>query len=99
MILRCGLPNATMMMFDYLRYLFWRGRQWVNTLRSAREKATDRADKLAALRSDPATMCPECDGDGETRVRGMRTTTGYETCVFCGGLGCDATKYNEVMTK
>lgn len=32
-------------------------------------------------------MCPHCDGEGEARVRGIRTVTGYDRCVHCGGTG------------
>lgn len=32
-------------------------------------------------------QCEHCDGDGNIRVRGMRTVTGFDTCACCGGMG------------
>lgn len=31
--------------------------------------------------------CVHCDGEGEVRVRGIRTVTGYTSCAYCGGIG------------
>lgn len=91
------------MWLDYLLYPFRRWREGVEELRrrdaDERRRAEARAAKLVALRNDPATMCPECAGFGETRVRGVRTITGYEVCAYCGGLGCDVNDYEKAMNE
>lgn len=43
--------------------------------------------KQEALLKDPANWCAACDGEGETRVRGVRTETGRVSCCHCGGTG------------
>lgn len=41
------------------------------------------------LRMSNAPDCSHCRGEGETRVRGIRTITGYCVCAYCGGTGKD----------
>lgn len=40
-------------------------------------------------RLDAAPICQECEGEGQKRVRGVRSPTGFETCCHCGGSGKD----------
>lgn len=54
--------------------------------REQRRRATAEWDAL------PKEPCLHCGGDGEVRVRGVRTVTGYEMCFHCGGLGEVAVK-------
>lgn len=51
-----------------------------------------RGTAMTAVDLDPPKLlkmrrCDHCDGDGDVRVRGMRTITGVDTCAYCGGLG------------
>ena len=39
------------------------------------------------LRMSNAPDCEHCHGEGETRIRGVRSPTGYCRCANCGGTG------------
>lgn len=63
---------------------------WAYIERKLAEAKTVREARWAyAARLAAAPDCQHCDGEGETRVRGMRSVTGYEVCCHCGGSGKD----------
>lgn len=62
----------------------------LNEARQQREGAEKRAKELAA-----APHCRECGGDGEVRVRGVRSPSGYEMCYCCAGTGKDLDQRKE----
>ncbi|UVD36615.1 hypothetical protein RCXUPER_197 [Rhodobacter phage RcXuper] len=49
------------------------------------DESDEDRERLEALNAE--RMCEHCDGEGEARVRGIRTETGYDMCVHCGGTG------------
>lgn len=49
------------------------------------DESDEDRERLDALNA--ARECEHCDGEGETRVFGIRATTGYDMCVHCGGTG------------
>lgn len=56
----------------------------------ARLRARKAIEQEAAWRkhtANPANICEECDGFGETPVKGTRSSTGMEMCCYCGGQG------------
>jgi len=48
------------------------------------ESDEDHARAAALARENE---CENCHGDGEAPVRGVRSPTGYDTCMHCGGTG------------
>lgn len=51
------------------------------------EKERQRREAVAAWEAAEKQTCEHCDGAGESRVRGVRSPTGYEMCCYCGGVG------------
>lgn len=49
------------------------------------DESDEDRERLEALAREQE--CEHCDGEGETRVRGVRSPTGYDMCVHCGGTG------------